>query len=194
MTLLGLTGGVGMGKSTAAMALRDLGLPVVDTDQLARQLTDPGQPALAEIARQFGGQYLAPDGHLRRDLMAGLVFQNADARQRLEAILHPAIRAAWRAEVEHWRSERVVAGVVVIPLLYEVGAECEVDRVVCVTCSAEAQRERLAARGWTPDQIARRMAAQWPIEKKMHRADYVIWAEGSLATLRAQLERVVAQL
>jgi dephospho-CoA kinase len=183
-----------MGKSAAADFLVELGWPVVDTDQLARQLTEPGQPALAEISRQFGPEFIGPDGRLLRDRMAALVFQDAAARKRLEEILHPAIRAAWLAVAGQWRASGLAAGVVVIPLLYETEAEREVDRVICVACGAETQRRRLAVRGWTPEHVQRRITAQWPIEKKMNRADFVIWSEGSLAVLRAQLARVMAAI
>ncbi|WCJ58712.1 dephospho-CoA kinase [Fontisphaera persica] len=191
MILLGLTGGVGMGKSTAACFFQELGLPVVDTDQLARELTLPGQPALLEIAREFGPAYLTPEGALNRAAMAQKVFADAAARQKLEAILHPRIRAAWQAEAARWRAAGVPVGVVVIPLLYETGAEREVDRVACVACMPRTQAARLAARGWPEEHCRQRIAAQWPVEEKIKRADYVIWTEGSLAAHRAQIERVV---
>lgn len=191
MKLLGLTGGVGMGKSTAARFFHELGLPVVDTDQLGRELTAPGQPALQEIAREFGAQYLTPEGALNRAAMAEKVFSDAAARKQLEAILHPLIRAAWQAEVARWQAAGISAGVVVIPLLYETGAEHEVQGVVCVACSAATQAARLNARGWPEAHWRCRVAAQWPIQEKIQRADFVIWSEGSLAAHRAQVERVL---
>ncbi|MCX8156410.1 MAG: dephospho-CoA kinase [Verrucomicrobiae bacterium] len=194
MILLGLTGGVGMGKSTAARFFQELGLPVVDTDLLARELTAPGQPALQEIAREFGPEYLTAEGALNRSALAQKVFADAAARQRLEALLHPRIRDAWQAEAERWRAGGVWGGVVVIPLLYETGAAHEVDKVACVACSPGTQALRLKARGWTEEHARQRIAAQWPVEEKIRRADFVIWTEGSLAAHQAQVERVVRSL
>lgn len=194
MTLIGLTGGVGMGKSAAADCLARRGLPVVDTDQLARAAVAPGEPALAEILAAFGPQYLDPDGQLRRAELARLVFSDATARARLEAILHPEIRRRWQALAAQWRREARPAGVVVIPLLYETGAQAEVDRVICVACAEAAQRARLASRGWTEEELARRQAAQWPVARKMARADFVVWNDGGLDLLEAQLDRVLAAL
>lgn len=194
MKLLGLTGGVGMGKSTAARFFQELGAPVVDTDQLARDLTAPGQPALREIAQTFGPAFLTPEGALQRAMLAQLVFSDAAARQKLEAILHPRIRAAWKAEAARWQAAGAPVAVVVIPLLYETGAEREVDAVACAACSPQTQAARLAARGWSPEHARQRVAAQWPVEQKIQRADFVIWTEGSLAVHRAQVERVLKGL
>lgn len=194
MRLIGLTGGVGMGKSTAAEWFERRGLPVADTDVIARQVVEPGQPACDEMLRQFGPQYFAPDGRLRRDLMAELVFKDADARRRLEAILHPRIREHWLALAARWRAEGRAAGVVVIPLLFETGARAEFDAVVCVACSAATQSRRLAVRGWSAAEITRRNQAQWPIEKKLAAADFVVWNEGCLEVLHSQLDRVLRQL
>jgi dephospho-CoA kinase len=176
-----------MGKSAAEEFLRQQGMPVVDTDVLARQIVEPGQPALQEIREAFGESVLAPDGRLRRDVMAKLVFKDNDARQRLEQILHPRIRSLWHQQVETWRGEGKPIAVVVIPLLFETAAENELDGTVCVACSAETQHERLLARGWSETEIQQRIAAQMPIEKKIEKADYVIWSEGSLEVLAAQL-------
>src|ERR1700753_2355799 len=105
MILCGLTGGVGMGKSTAAGFFSQLGARLVDTDALAHELVEPGQPALAEIKKEFGPALLDADGRLKRGDLAQLVFSNAEARKKLEAILHPQIRARWQAQVEQWRRE-----------------------------------------------------------------------------------------
>jgi dephospho-CoA kinase len=190
MKLFGLTGGTGMGKSAAAALLQERRVPVIDTDVLARRVVEPGQPALREIEREFGKEMIAPDGQLRRPDLARLVFSNAAARRRLEAILHPLIRDLWRQQVTAWRAERLPVAVVMIPLLFETGAEAEFDSVVCVACSASTQQARLSARGWSVDQIAARLSAQWPIERKAAKADYLVWTEGDLAILDAQLERI----
>ena len=192
MKVLGLTGGVGMGKSTSARLLRSRGAAVVDTDDLARQVVEPGQPALVRIREIFGPEIIDADGRLRRDELARSVFADPDARRRLELILHPPIRALWRAQVESWRAEARPIAVVVIPLLFETGAEAELDVILCIACSAGTQNERLLARGWSAAEIERRQRAQLPVETKMARADYVIWTEGDLAIHDAQLARIVA--
>src|SRR5262245_57284802 len=153
MNLIGLTGGIGMGKSTSADLLAQRGLPVVDTDQLARQVVEPGQPALDEIREHFGADMLDVRGELRRDRLAERVFPHEEDRKRLEAIVHPHIRALWLARVALWRAEGRKSGVVVIPLLFETGAEDYFDAIICVACSAMTQRKRLLDRGWTEAQI-----------------------------------------
>jgi dephospho-CoA kinase len=191
MMLFGVTGGMGMGKSTAAELLRELGVAVTDTDALARAVVAPGEPALAEVRQVFGAEMLGEHGELRRERMAELVFSDPAARRRLEAILHPRIGALWRAEVARWRAARQAVAAVVIPLLFETAAEADFDATICVACTAAAQQQRLAARGWTPDQSAQRLQAQWAIERKMAMADYVVWTEGSLDAHREQLRRIV---
>ena len=136
MKVCGLTGGVGMGKSTAAQFLRARGAQLVDTDELARQLVQPGQPALAEIQTEFGANIVAPDGRLRREELAQIIFSDAAARKKLEAILHPRIRERWLAQVEIWRRENRPLAVVVIPLLFETRAESHFNKIICVACSA----------------------------------------------------------
>lgn len=191
MKVFGLTGGIGMGKSTAGQWLLGRGIPTVDTDLLARELVEPGRPALAEIRRAFGDQIITPDGRLRRDEMACIAFSDAVARRTLEQILHPRIMELWKQQVGQWRSEHRPLAAVIIPLLFETGAENDLDLTVCVACSVETQKQRLRDRGWTADQIERRLAAQWPIEQKMARADFVVWSEGDPELLGQQLERII---
>ena len=194
MTVLGLTGGIGMGKSASAQLLRERGLPVIDTDDLARQVVEPGQPALKEVERLFGSQMVGADGRLIRAELARKVFGDAEARKRLEQILHPRIRELWRAQVEVWRSGGHPFGVVVIPLLFETGAEKELDATVCVACSATTQQERLRTRGWASEQIQQRIQAQWPVGKKIATSDFVIWTEAGLDVHAAQLDRILLSL
>jgi len=204
--VFGLTGGVGMGKSTATTLLAQRGVAIVDTDLLARQLVEPGQPALAEIQQAYGADMLSADGTLRRDLLARRVFSDSAARHMLEAILHPRIRQLWRAQLATWRSKfaqsfspglvesssKQLFFCVVIPLLFETHAETEVDFTICVACSSVTQRQRLTSRGWPSEQIDQRIKSQLPIEEKMARADYVIWNESSLEILAAQIDRILS--
>ena len=192
MKAFGLTGGIGMGKSTAEKILRERGVPVIDTDALARQVVEPGQPALREIRLAFGPDVILASGGLDREALARIVFGDPVARQKLEVITHPRILALWQDQLELWRAERQPIAVVVIPLLFETAAETQLDATLCVVCSSATQQERLRERGWTQEQISRRIEAQWPVEKKMARADYVVWSEGGLAVLAAQLVRILA--
>ena len=194
MKLLGLTGGIGMGKSTAAEFLRTRGAQIVDTDELARQLVQPGQPALTEIQTEFGKKVIAPDGQLRREELAEIIFADAAARKKLETILHPRIRERWLAQVEIWRRENRALAIVVIPLLFETRAESHFNKIICVACSAPTQRQRLLSRGWTPNQIKQRLAAQWPVEQKISRADFVVWTDGAPDVQASQLERIFVKL
>jgi dephospho-CoA kinase len=189
--LFGITGGVGMGKSTAGLLLGRRGVEVADTDELSRQLTEPGQPALREISQRFGSQVLSPDGQLDRPGLARVVFADVGARADLEAILHPRIRAAWQALAEGWRAAGRPCGAILIPLLFETEAAPRFDAVICVACSEASQWQRLRLRGWTDGQIRRRLAAQWPVERKIARSDFVVWTDTVLEVHAAQLERVL---
>ena len=179
-----------MGKSTASRMLLGAGLPVIDTDDLARDVVAPGEPALEEIARAFGRGVMAPDGTLQRSELARLVFSDPYKRKKLEEIVHPRIRERWIARARAWRESGLEKGVVVIPLLFETGAEAHFDQTICVACSAGSQIQRLHARGWNVEQIEARRKAQWPIEKKMNLSDSVVWNEGAPEIMAEQLRRI----
>jgi dephospho-CoA kinase len=189
--VIGITGGVGMGKSTAAKLLREQGVPVLDSDDLSREVVAVGEPALAEIGTIFGADFL-DNGKLDRAKMAAHIFGNDAERKKLEAIIHPRVRERWLAQMETWRADDVPLGVVVIPLLFEVGAEAEFDFIICVACTGNTQRERLRGRGWDDAQIAGRIAAQMEVTKKIERADQVLWTEGDVSLLREQLQSILS--
>ncbi len=188
--VIGITGGVGMGKSTAAKLLREQGVPVVDSDDLARDVVAVGEPALAEVSKIFGAEFLDAQGQLDRGKLAAHIFGNDAERKKLEAIIHPRVRECWLLQMESWRAENVPLGVVVIPLLFEVGAEGEFDSVICVACTGNTQRERLRARGWDDVQITARIAAQMDVVEKIEHADRVVWTEGDVSLLREQLQSI----
>jgi dephospho-CoA kinase len=190
--VIGITGGVGMGKSTAAKLLREQGVPVLDSDDIAREVVAVGEPALMEISEIFGADFLNAKGQLDRAKMAAHIFGNDAEREKLETIIHPRVRERWLAQMETWRADDVPLGVVVIPLLFEVGAEAEFDFIICVACTGNTQRERLRARGWDDAQIAARIAAQMDVAQKIERADQVMWTEGDVGLLREQLQRILA--
>ena len=194
MKVCGLTGGVGMGKSTTAGFLLQRSIRVVDTDEIARELVQPGQPAFAEIQGVFGNKIVSADGKLRRDELAKIVFADAAARKKLEDILHPKIREHWQAQIVDWKKENAPLAVIVIPLLFETQAQSHFDKIICVACSENSRRERLCARSWNDEQILQRIAAQMPVEEKIARSHYVIWTEGDLANHSAQLDRILSTL
>jgi dephospho-CoA kinase len=190
MKLFGVTGGIGMGKSTSAEILARRGVPVIDTDAIAREIVEPGQPALGEIEASFGREVLDEHGRLRRDVLAETAFASREKLRLLESILHPRIRERWLAGAQVWRDEGRAAGAVIIPLLFETDAQSCFDSIICTACSAPTQYDRLRRRGWTENQIERRIAAQWPIEKKIAASHFVVWTEGDLPLHERQLELI----
>ena len=194
MITIGLTGGIGTGKSTVANLLAARDVQVIDTDQIAHELTGPGEPALTDIAKVFGIDILDQAGRLRRQQLAELVFSSPEERGRLEQILHPRIRERWRRRLDVWRASKVATACVVIPLLYETEAQACFEVVICTGCRADTQHERLRQRNWNDEQIARRLAAQLPLRTKLERADFVVWTEGSLAATTDQVDLVMSRV
>ena len=194
MIRLGLTGGVGMGKSTASQFLNDLGFKVADTDDIARKLVEPGKPALKDIVKAFGKEVLQDNGELNRKKAAEIVFSDDSKRLKLEEILHPLIRENWELRLNDWSLENEKLGVVVIPLLYETECERYFDKVVCMACSKDIQRQRLRQRCWSDLEIDQRIKAQLLIEEKMSRADYVVWTNGAIDTHAKQWDELISYL
>jgi len=194
MIRLGLTGGVGMGKSTASQFLNDLGFKVADTDDIARKLVEPGKPALKDIVKAFGKEVLQDNGELNRGKTAELVFSDDSKRLKLEDILHPLIRETWEIRLNEWSAQNEKLGVVVIPLLYETECERYFDKVVCIACSKDIQRQRLRQRGWSDLEIDQRIKAQLLIGEKMSRADYVVWTNGAINTHANQWKELISYL
>jgi dephospho-CoA kinase len=183
-----------MGKSTAASFLEKRGAKIMDTDRLAHELVQPGQPALAEIQRTFGCKVISSDGALRRGELANIVFSDSAARKTLESILHPRIRERWLAQIEQWRKENCPLAVVVIPLLFETRAESYFDNIICLACTDNSRVERLRTRGWTAEHISGRIAAQMPVTEKIARADFVIWTEGDLQNHSRQVDVILGRI
>ncbi|BDG05948.1 dephospho-CoA kinase [Anaeromyxobacter oryzae] len=195
MRVVGLTGGIASGKSTFAALLRARGLPVVDADALAREVVTAGSPALARIAAEFGPAVLAPDGTLDRRRLAARVFADPEARRRLEAITHPAIRQAMVAETLRLAAEGHELVFYDAPLLFEVGLDTALDSVVVVFAPREVQRERLVRRdGLAPEDADARLAAQLPLDEKAARADFVVENTGAPEALAGKADRLVADL
>ena len=195
MRLVGLTGGIASGKSTLAEALRSLGAPVIDADRLSREAVRSGSPALAAIVLEFGPGVLGPDAELDRKGMAARVFADPMARARLEAIVHPAVRAAVAAETARLDAEGHDLAFYDVPLLYERGLDREMDCVVVVHAPPSVQVSRLRARdGLGQAEAEARLDAQLPMDEKARLADVVVSNEGDIAALRARAGALLGAL
>ena len=189
--LVGLTGGIATGKSTVSDLLRRRGCVIIDADVLARDVVAPGEPALAEIAREFGSEVLAPDGTLDRKKLGAIVFADAARRKRLEAITHPAIRDRFARQL----AELMAAGfdgIVVFdaPVMIESGNYKHMDRIVVVATDEATQRARLIGRdAVAADEAERKIRSQMPLAEKAALADYVIDNGRDRAATEAEVER-----
>jgi dephospho-CoA kinase len=184
--LIALTGGIASGKTAVAELFAAHGVPVIDTDQIARDVVEPGTPTLARLVKEFGSDILDASGRLDRSAMRQRVFADPEQRKRLEAIMHPAIRA----ELDRRSAEAGGAYQIhVIPLLVETGRIASYDRVLVVDCPEAEQIRRLMARDDTSEAEARRiLAAQAPREQRLEVADDVIENTGTLDDLRQFVE------
>ena len=194
MLLVGLTGGIGSGKSTVARMLEERGAVVFDADVLARRAVETASPGYQAVVERFGANVLAPGGELDRVALASIVFADPAARRDLEAIVHPEVRRMFAEETEEHRdSDRVV--VFSAPLLVETGMHTAFEVLVVVSTTVDTQVERLMReRGMSEDAVRVRIAVQAPLEDKAAVADVLIDNEGSLEELEAQVERAWADL
>jgi len=186
---VGLTGGIGSGKTTVARRFEALGAAVVDTDEIAREITAAGGAAMEPLKAAFGARFVAADGALDRDAMRELVFEDAAARRKLEAILHPAIRAVGDRRMAEARGDYVL---LVVPLLFETGGYAQrVARTLVVDCPEALQVERTVARsGLEAARVKTIMQAQWPRWRRLQAATDVVWNGGAEAALGPQCERL----
>lgn len=196
MLRVALTGGIATGKSTVLSRFAARGVPVIDADQVAREVVAPGTEGARQIAERFGPAYLTADGEIDRTRLAQHVFGDEAARRDLEAIVHPKVYEA----VRHWSARldedgQTPLAIADIPLLFETGRAGDFDRVVVAACDPEEQVRRVMARDGATDNDARaRLAAQWPIADKVRRADYVIDTNGSLDDTLRQVDVLHARL
>ena len=188
---VGLTGGIASGKSTAAKFFGALGVPILDSDQVARDVVEPGQPPLERLVERFGRKILTADGHLDRPALRDIVFSDPKARADLEALTHPAIGAAMEAR-------SAAAGgpyqILVIPLLVEKNLASHVDRVLVVDCDEELQIRRLRDRdGSTAEQVQAILKAQAPRAARLKAADDVIRNDSDMSAVRDQVAALHAR-
>jgi dephospho-CoA kinase len=196
MRVIGLTGGIAAGKTVVADRLAELGAVRIDADRLAREVVEPGTPALAEIARRFGAGVIQDDGSLDRPALGAVVFQDPDARRDLEAITHPAVRAlSARRMAEAGEADPDAIVVYDIPLLVESGRVDEFDRIVVVHAPREERIRRLVElRGMPRAEAERRIASQASDEDRLAVADDVVDSGVSLASTLEQTDRLWANL
>jgi dephospho-CoA kinase len=188
--LVGLTGGIGSGKSTVARLLEKRGAVVFDADLLAREAVEPGTPGHAAVIERFGADVLAPGGELDREALASIVFADPSARRDLEEIVHPEVRRLFAEGSEaHRDTDRVV--VFSAPLLVETGMHTAFEILVVVSATVATQIERLMRqRGMSESSIRARIEAQAPLEDKAAVADFLVDNEGTLEELESQVDRL----
>ena len=193
MVLAALTGGIATGKSYCLARFASFGVPVIDADKLARDAVARGTPGLSAVAARFGDSVLQPDGALDRRALARIVFSDPRARADLEAIVHPDVYRRireWAVNLAHTR-----VAIADIPLLFETGHEHDFDKVIVCACEPEEQIRRLVTRDGLTDAEARaRLAAQWPIDDKVQRGDFVIRTDRGYSDTDRQVRDVLDRL
>lgn len=188
MLIIGLTGGIGSGKSTVADMFGELGVPIIDMDLIARQIVEPGQPALEQISHMFGDNLVDADGQLNRPLLSKIIFDSTEKRHQLETILHPLIRQ----ETEHQLAKlEAPYCIVVIPLLFESDQRSLVDRILVVDAPESMQISRTMQRdGISTTQVEKILASQVDRQSRSSAADDIINNSGELAALRLQVNNL----
>ena len=194
MLRVALTGGIATGKSYCLSKFASFGVPVLDADKLAREAVVPGSPALAAVSARFGPTVMRADGSLDRAALGRIVFSDRAARADLEAIVHPEVYhriSEWFASTPP-KTRLAIADV---PLLFETGHNHDFDRVIVTACTPAEQMRRLIARDGLSEADARaRLNAQWPIEEKVARGDYIIRTDGTLADTDVQVKKTYEML
>ncbi len=194
--ILGITGNISSGKSTVTKELARLGAVIVDADQLAREVVEPGSAVLKVLVDEFGAEILRHDGGLDRDRLGQIIFADGEARTRLNRIIHPEIAKKSLQRLDELKQRADIPLIVYeAPLLFEVGAETRVDKVLVVKIEADVQLKRLQDRDQLDEVAAQqRIDSQMPQDEKIARADYVIDNSGSLPEVVRQVESLWRQL
>lgn len=191
MLVIGLTGGIGSGKSTVAEMFESLGVPIIDMDRIARQIVEPGQPALTQIKQAFGEKIVAASGQLNRQQLSKIIFDSAEKRHQLEAILHPLIRQETERQLAELKSPYCI---VVIPLLLESEQRSLVDRVLVVDVPESLQITRTMQRdGISAAQVRKILAAQVGRDSRLNAADDVIDNSAAMEDIRHRVDELDQQ-
>lgn len=193
MIRIALTGGIACGKSVSARMLSEMGLEIIEADDIARELMEPGTEVYRDVKRSFGPKVFDREGKVDRKILGRVVMNDPEKRAKLNAIIHPHVIERW----ERWLTERpksARAAVVVVPLLYEAGQGEGWDAVICVCSGRAEQVARLEERGIRPEEAAKWLAAQMKLADKMKLADYVICNNGSLDILKRQINDVITDI
>ncbi|MCX2826902.1 dephospho-CoA kinase [Bacillus pseudomycoides] len=192
--VIGLTGGIASGKSTVSQMFRELQIPVIDADIIAREVVEQGKEAYKEIVDVFGEEILQADGELDRQKLGSIVFHNEEKRLRLNKIVHPAVRKEMNVQKDMYIKEGVQAVVLDIPLLFESKLTALVDQIVVVAVSPSMQLERLMKRnGFTEEDAKARIDSQMPLAEKATLANKVIYNDGTIAETKAQLQLILKE-
>lgn len=195
MKIIGLTGGIGSGKSTVARSLQKHGFPIVDADLIAREIVEPGQPALAELTKEFGADILNTDGSLDRGLLASRAFTNKDTTQRLNDITHPRINQRTQELFDEARENGAEAVIYDMPLLIDKGLHKDMDATIVVHAAEHVRLERLTTkRGLDVDDVRRRINAQIDDETRKQHADILLDNNGTEEDLTKQIAQAVDKI
>ncbi len=194
MLIIGLTGSIGMGKSTAASRIRTLGVPVIDADAIVHKLYKAGGAAVGPISAAFPGT-ASEDGGIDRQKLAAALLADASAYAKLEAIVHPLVLQTERDQIHAKAAKGTDKVVLEIPLLFETGGDVRVDVTIVVSAPPEIQRSRVLERaGMTPEKFEQILSRQMPDEEKRRRADFVVDTSRSIPETEAQIDRIISQL
>ena len=190
--IIGLTGSIASGKSTVSTMLKRKGFPIVDADEIARQVVELGSPVLQEISRVFGESVLQADGSLNRVKLGEIIFNDEEMRQKLNGIIHPAIRQEMLKQKDEWLAGGANTVIMDIPLLFESKLQSFVDTIIVVSVTPEIQKERLIARNVLSEEEAdRRIQSQLPVKEKEKDADAVLFNNGTVEETQKQLDSLL---
>lgn len=193
--IIGLTGSIASGKSTVSSMLKEKSYPIVDADEIARLVVEPGTSTIQEIREVFGEEVLQKDGSLNRAKLGERIFGDEAERNKLNAIMHPAIRTEMLRQKEYHLANGENTVVMDIPLLFEGKLQSLVDKIIVVSVSTETQKSRLIARNqFTEEEAESRMNSQLPMELKENNADFVVDNNGSLEETKTQLEAILKKI
>ncbi|WP_210468622.1 dephospho-CoA kinase [Sporosarcina sp. 6E9] len=190
--IIGLTGSIASGKSTVSNMLKERGFPIVDADKIARQVVEPGTPVIKKIAEHFGDEILNEDGSLNREKLGERIFKNGEERNKLNAIIHPAIRNEMIRQKEQWISDGAKTVILDIPLLFESKLQSFVEKIIVVSVTPEIQKQRLIARNdLTEREATDRITSQLPMSEKESGADAIIDNNGTVEETKRQVETLL---